>query len=201
MTWRLAIAIAVATAAGCAQAGKPGQGPADAPPGTSDAPRRPPIDAPEQSGDAPASASCTTSATCQTAGALTAIGGDESGASSSNQTGYQAAWFSIRVDEKDSGALADPMSMQTTLTSPSGVMFDLLVFEPGDPSSTECTTPTGTVTTTGASEVSSLEWGETGTFANDADDSRTMTISITPRTGDVCNPQDSWSLQILTGVD
>ncbi len=53
-------------------------------------------------------------------------------------------------------------------------MFDLLVFLPGDANSTDCTTPTATVSTNGDSETWSQEWGETGTFANDSDDSRTI---------------------------
>jgi hypothetical protein len=203
VTWRAAFAIVVASAAGCASAGAPdqGQAPIDAPRGTADAPRQVQLDAaPPVDG---AAATCTPSPTpsCQAATALAAIGGDEDGAAASNQTGYQAAWFSIRINETDSSAFADPMSMQTTLTSPPGVAFDLLVFEPGDASSTECTTPSGSITTTGTSESSSLEWGETGTFANDSDDSRTITIEITPHAGDACSPNDTWSLSILTGVD
>jgi len=129
------------------------------------------------------------------------IGGDEDGAATASASGYQAAWYSIRLSETDSGAFADPMSMRTTLTSPSGAMFDLLVYLPGDASSTDCTTPSGTVSTNGNSETSTLEWGETGTFANGDDDSRTVTIQISPHTGDTCSPTSTWSLSILTGFD
>ena len=186
---------------GCAVAGSPNQAPNDAPGTKTDAPHEMmPIDAALHPMDAPA-ATCTTSATCMTATVLPGIGGDEDGASSSSASGYQAAWYSIRLSETDSGPLADPMSMQTTLTSPSGVMFDLLVYLPGDNSSTDCNAPSGTVSTNGTSETSSLEWGETGTFANDSDDSRTVTIQISPRSGDSCSSTAMWSLSIITGFD
>jgi hypothetical protein len=196
---------------GCAHAGDPNDIPADAPKATIDAPiaktdaptaktDAPPVDATPASVDAPA-ATCTTSATCATAMELSGIGGDETGASTSSASGYQAAWYSIRVSETDSGAFADPMSMQATLTSPSGAMFDLLVFVPGDATSTDCSSPTGTVSTSGATETWSLEWGETGTFANDSDDSRTIAIQISPRSTDSCSPDATWSLSIVTGFD
>jgi hypothetical protein len=193
VSWRFAIA---ALAAGCAQAGSPNQGPIDAA-NTADGARQ--VDA-TQSMDA-STATCTTSATCATATMLPGIGGDESGASSSSATGYQAAWYSIRLSESDSGPFADPMSIQATLTSPSGAMFDLLVYVDTGSDQLDCTTPTGTVTTNGMSETSNIKWGESGTFANGADDSRTVSIQISPRSGHSCSPNETWSLSILSGID
>jgi hypothetical protein len=193
------VAVAI-VAAGCAQAGSPGQ-PVDAPAGKGiDAPRA--IDAHEPPPpDGPPAATCTTSATCATATMLAGIGGDEDGASQSSASGYQAAWYSIRVSETDSGPLADPMSMQTTLTSPSSAMFDLFVYIDTGNDDVDCTTPTGSVTTNGTSETSSIEWGETGTFANDSDDSRTVSIEVRPKSGDACSPSAPWSISIITGFD
>ncbi len=193
----LAVAVAV-VAAGCAQAGSPGQ-PVDAPGGKGiDAPR--PIDAHEAPPpDAPAAATCTTSATCGTATMLPSIDGDDGGAASA--TGYQAAWYSIRLSETDSGPFADPMSIQTTLTSPASAMFDLFVYVDTGNDDVDCTTPTGSVATSGTSETSSIEWGETGTFANDSDDSRTVSIEVRPKSGDACSPSATWSLSIITGFD
>jgi len=182
----------------------PNDTPADAPapksdaPATTDAPRA--VDAAPPPVDAPA-ATCATSVTCTTATVLPGIGGDEDGASFSSASGYQAAWYTIRVSETDSGAFADPMSFQATLTSPPGAMFDLLVYFPGDASSTDCTTPNGTVSTSGDSESWANEWGETGTFANDSDDSRTIAIQISPRSGATCAANATWSLSINTGFD
>jgi hypothetical protein len=208
VSWGFAFAIAAAgAAAGCAQAIESNGSPGDAPTSKFDAPNTKldatgGIDAPSTShGDAPVSTSCTTSVTCASPTVLTGIGGDETGASSSSASGYQATWLSIRVSETDNGPFGDPMSMQATLTSPAGAMFDLLVYVPGDASSTDCTTATGTVTTSGDSETWSLEWGETGTFANGVDDSRTIAIQISPRSGDQCASNATWSLSIITGFD
>lgn len=195
MTWRFAI-VAAGLAAGCAEAGRSSQARLDAAPIT-DAPRQ--IDAPSLV-DAPA-ATCTTTVTCATAMMLPGIGGDESGAASSSTTGYQAAWFSIRLTESDSSAFADPMSIQTMLSSPTGAMFDLLVFVDTDGDQLDCTAPTGTVMTNGASQTSNIEWGETGTFANGSDDSRTISIQISPHAGTSCSPTQPWSLSILGGID
>jgi len=197
MTWRFAIA-AAGLAAGCAQAGHPGQAPIDAAT-TTDAARHTAVDAP-QSIDAPA-ATCATSATCATATMLPGIGGDEQGACSSSATGYKAAWYSIRLTETDSGPFADPMSIQATLTSPPGATFDLLVYVNTGSDQLDCTTPTGTVTTNGASETTNIKWGESGTFANGVDDSRTVSIQISPRAGASCSPNATWSLAILSGID
>jgi hypothetical protein len=195
MSWRFAIA-AAGISAGCAEAGNPNQEPLDAPT-TADAARR--TDA-AQSIDAPAAA-CATSATCATATTLAGIGGDQTGASSSSAAGYQAAWYSIRLSETDTGPFGDPMSIQTTLTSPSGAMFDLLVYVDTSSDQLDCAAPTGTVMTNGASETSNIKWGETGTFANGTDDSRTVSIQISPHGGASCSPNQMWSLSIRSGVD
>lgn len=197
MRWRFAIA-AAGLAAGCAEAGGAKQGPIDAATG-GDGSRQMPVDAARPVDSA--TAACTTSATCATATMLPGIGGDESGAGSSTASGYQAAWYSIRLTESDSGPFADPMSIQTTLTSPSGAMFDVLVYVDTGTDQLDCTTPTGTVTTSGSSESSNIQWGESGTFANGSDDSRTVTIQISPHGGISCSPNATWSLSILSGVD
>jgi hypothetical protein len=189
----------------CAQATAPSGGsPADAPSSSNvDAPHGVPMDAPHVAPmDAPMmTATCTTSATCATATALPAMGGDEDGGGSTSQSGYQAAWFSVRLSETDSGAFGDPMSISTTLTSPAGASFDLFVYVDTGNDDVDCTTPTGTVTTSGSTETSNIEWGETGTFANDSDDSRTVSIEVRPKTGDSCSSAATWSLSIETGLD
>ena len=132
---------------------------------------------------------------------LAGIGGDEDGGGESSASGYQAAWYSIRLSETDSGPLADPMSIQTTLTSPASAMFDLFVYVDTSNDDVDCSTPTGSVTTNGTTETSNIEWGETGTLANGADDSRTVSIEVRPKSGDSCSASATWSLSILTGFD
>jgi len=196
---RLALAAIAALAAGCAQAGSPNQAPADAP-AIHDAPRQ--VGAPgEPPMDAPAASSCTTTVTCTTATMLSGLGGDEDGGGQTSASGYQAAWYSIRLSEQDNGPFGDPMSIYTTLTSPSAAMFDLFVYVDTDNDAVDCTSPTGTVQTSGASETSNVEWGETGTFANGGNDSRTVSIEVRPKSGATCSSGATWSLSILTGYD
>jgi hypothetical protein len=207
------LATAVAgLATGCAKASAPNQAQVDAPvvvidaPTTkTDAPRPidappPPIDAPAPTPDAP-SADCETTITCTAPQELAGIGGDETGASTSGATGYQATWLQIRVSETDNGPLADPMSMQVTLTSPASQTFSLAIYMPSDATSTNCSTPSGSVSVSGATQTWVDEWGETGTFANGVDDSRTVAIQITPQSPDGCAAADTWSLSIVTGFD
>jgi hypothetical protein len=198
MSWRFAIA-AMGGAAGCAVAGSPNHVTTDAATSTDAVHSMPQLDAPSLV-DAVA-ATCKTSVTCATATTLTAIGGDRAGASSSSATGYQAAWYSIRLNETDASPFADPMSIKTTLTSPSGTVFDLLIYVDTGNDVVDCTTPTGSVTTSGTSETSDIKWGESGTFANGANDSRTVSIQISPPSGSGCSPSETWSLSILSGID
>jgi hypothetical protein len=196
------IAVA-ALAAGCAQAGSP-NAPADARGTTHDAPRETPMDAPAMTfmDAAMTGDSCTTTIACTTATALPQITGDDGGGTTTaSATGYQAAWFSIRVAEEDSGFFGYPMSMLATLTSPASAMFDLYVYMPGDASSTDCSSPTGTATTSGSTESWTQEWGETGEFGNDSDDSRTVSIEVRPRAGITCSATATWSLSIEGYVD
>jgi hypothetical protein len=197
-------ALGLIVVAGCAVATAPNGTPGDAPASSkADAPSKLFMDAPSKVFmDAPAMMQvCATSVTCATATVLPGLGGDEDGAGSTSASGYQAAWYSIRLSETDSGPFGDPMSIVTTLTSPSTAMFDLFVYVDTSNDDVDCTTATGTVTTSGTSESSNIEWGETGEFANDSDDSRTVSIEVRPKTGDMCSSSDTWTLSIETGVD
>ncbi|HEX4451768.1 MAG TPA: hypothetical protein VH143_12905 [Kofleriaceae bacterium] len=203
MIGRITAAVVVTLVAACAQATAPSNGsPTDAPANTKiDAPHEVPMDAPHEI-DAPMmTQTCTTAATCATATALPGMGGDEDGGGSVSESGYQAAWYSVRLSETDSGLGADPMSIYTTLSSPAGASFDVFVYVDTGNDDLDCATPTGTVTTSGTTETSNMEWGETGTFANDSDDSRTVSIEIRPKSGDMCTSTATWSLSILTGFD
>jgi hypothetical protein len=183
--------VLVLALAGCAEAGSP-QVPVDAPvTKPADAARAmPPPDA--------ATLACTTTATCMTATSLGQINGDDGGTVSAS--GTQAAWFSVRANEDDSGAFADPMRVLTQLTSPSAAeMFDLFVYINTGTDALECTTPNGTATASGTSESLEVKWGETGTFANGADDSRTVSIEIRPKMGITCSPTAMWQLTVIGG--
>jgi len=88
----------------------------------------------------------------------------------------------------------------TQLTSPSAAeMFDLFVYINTGTDALECTTPNGTATVSGASESLEVKWGETNTFANGADDSRTVSIEIRPKMGITCSPTAMWQLTVTGG--
>lgn len=178
---------------GCAVAGgksQPVQGdappvPGDAPVVRSDAP--PPIDAPAQM-------MCTSTATCATAMALGSVSGD-TGNASLQASGYQSAWYQVRVTEDDSGPLATPMQLNAQLTSPAGTNYDLYLYVNTGSDVVECTTASTSSTSTGPSDVAHLTWGETGTFANGADDSRTVSIEVRPVSGS-CAPGATYQLTV-----
>ena len=187
MRWAL-VGLAVA---GCARAGTQAQ--LDAPPARdalvvpADAPRA--IDAPEQS-------QCTSTSTCATATPLGAISGD-TGNAMVMASGYQAAWYQVRVTENDSGVFGVPMNVTAQLTSPAGTNYDLYLYVNAGSDVVECTTPTAMSMNTGTTDQAHLTWGETGTFANGSDDSRTVSIEVRPVSGP-CTPGATYQL-VVTG--
>jgi hypothetical protein len=169
---------------GCAEATRPtDHGTVDAP-AQVDAPR--PIDAP--------AATCTTNATCQTAMDLGSISGD-TGSAMVTASGYQAAWFHVRVTEDDSSPLGVKLSATARLTSPATANYDVFVYVNTGSDVVECATPSGTLTTNGTTDEVRAAWGE-GAIANGADDSRTVSIEVRPVTG-ACSPAQPWQLAVL----
>lgn len=179
---------------GCAVAGNSSR--SDAPAG-GDAfvPPPPPADAPPLPIDSPQSA-CASNATCAGATALGTVSGD-TGNATLTASGYQAAWYSVRVTENDSSPFATPMNLTVQLTSPQGTNYDLFLYINTASDVVECTTPAASSTSTGTSDQAHLTWGETGTFANGSDDSRTVSIEVRPVSGP-CVPSAPYQL-VVTG--
>ena len=177
----------------CAEAGRPDRNGVDAN-GKQDGGK--PTDA--RPVDAPTSMACSSSATCATATALGNISGD-TGLDMQTASGYQAAWYSVRVTEDDSGPLGVPMVLDAKLVSPASASYDVYVYVNTGNDVIECNTPAGTATRTGTTDELRERWGETGTFANGNDDSRTVSIEIRP-TGTSCSAANPWQLT-LTGDD
>jgi len=175
----------------CAEAGKPDRNGVDAN-GKQDGGK--PIDA--RPADAPSSMVCTSSATCATATSLANISGD-TGLDMRTASGYQAAWYSVRVTEDDSGPFGVQMVLDAKLVSPATASYDVYVYVNKGNDAIECTTPTGNATRTGTSDELRETWGEGGTFSNGNDDSRTVSIEIRP-TGTSCSAANPWQLT-LTG--
>jgi hypothetical protein len=171
-------------ASACATAGQPsGGGPVDAPP-IVDSPRQD-IDAPPMTDamiDAPQQDLCTSSATCAGAMDLGSISGDDT-TSSVTASGYQSAWYKVRVTEDDSSPFANDLSILAQLTSPPGTNYDVYVYVNTGSDVVECTTPRASGTSTGTTDQAPLTWGESGTFSNGNDDSRTVSIEVRPVSG------------------
>jgi hypothetical protein len=187
------VVAAFALVGACAEAGKPDRNGVDAN-GKQDGGKA--IDA--RPADAPSSMACASSATCATATALANISGD-TGLDMQTASGYQAAWYSVRVSENDSSPIGVPMVLDARLVSPATASYDVYVYVNKGNDVIECNTPAGTATRTGTSDELRETWGETGTFANGADDSRTVSIEIRP-TGTSCSAANPWQLT-LTGDD
>ena len=181
--------------AACAEAGHPsGGGPADAPGVPIDGAKA--IDAHVTQMDAPVqSGSCSTTATCMAPTmTLTSVSGD-TGAGTATASGYQSAWFQVRVTEDDSGPFGVSMTMTATLTSPAATNYDLYLYINTGSDVLSCTTPTGAATKNGAVQSQKLTWGESGTFSNGNDDGRTVVVEVrAPATG--CAPAATWQLNV-----
>ena len=124
-----------------------------------DSPRQD-IDAPPMI-DAPPQDLCTSSATCAAAMDLGSVSGDDV-TSSVTASGYQSAWYKVRVTEDDSSPFANDLAILAQLTSPPGTNYDVYVYVNTGSDVVECTTPTGSGTSTGTTDQARLTWGETG---------------------------------------
>lgn len=168
-------------AAGCATAGNGnGNGQTDAPPGGIDSPMQV-NDAPKLV-DAPSQATCNSGAVCSGAMDIGSVSGD-SGNATVQSSGYESAWFKVRVTEDDSSPFATPMNLTVNLTSPPGVNFDLYLYVNGGSDVVECSTASGQSMNTGTTDQAHISWGESGTFSNGTDDGRTVSIEVRPVSG------------------
>jgi hypothetical protein len=123
------------------------------------------------------------------------VAGDESGSPVSS-SGYTSEWLRLDETEQDSSPLAVPMIFTATLTSPPGMNYDLYAYlgASGGVGNIECTMVKAQSTNpAGEQDQVSFEWGETGTFANDSDDSATVMIEVRWVSG-ACTNTQNWSL-------
>ena len=136
---------------------------------------------------------CTSSASCAAATDLGSVSGD-TGADMVTASGYQAAWYKVRVTEDDSGPLGVKLQVTAHLTSPASENYDVFLYINTGNDVIECATPSGTASTSGTTDTISVKWGE-GTFANGTDDSRTASIEIRP-IGTTCSSGQPWQLTV-----
>jgi hypothetical protein len=145
--------------------------------------------------DSGAGASCDENNACQTAHDLGAVQGDK-GSDSVSATGSGSTWLKVRATEADSSLIGHPMILTVTLNSPADEKFDLYVYGNPDADTVECSSVMGQ--SVGQSPATaSLKWGELGYWANDKDDSRTISIEVrSANANTTCDPNEKWNLTV-----
>ncbi len=132
--------------------------------------------------------------TCTAASDMGTVSGDLE-SDSVSRSGNTAQWLRVRVSETDSNVLANDQRVTITLISPPGANYDLFAYVNPDQDTRACTSPTAqSVKPAGATDTVTLVWGEQW-VANNADDSRTVSIEV-QYIGGTCSPHDDWSLLV-----
>ncbi len=182
----VAPAALLALVASCASAGEvtpDARPPADGP----RTPEGPPIDAPPVN-------VCPSALTCQAPTMLGSVSGD-TGNQMLTAMGHQSAWFRVRITEDYSDVDGVALSLTARLTSPPGVDFDVFVYLNQGNDAVECSTTSGTTTTSGNVNQTRAVWGETGPFSNGSADDRWVSIEVRPISG-TCSPSATWQLVV-----
>lgn len=137
---------------------------------------------------------CPGTTTCAGAMMLGTVSGD-TGNAKLTASGYQAAWFRVRVTEDNDGFPGLSLRVAAKLTFPPTVGFETFVYvNAASDVAAECAIMTGTRTTVGNVQTVKAEWGE-GTIPNGLDDDRNVTIEVRP-VGMNCSPSATWSLEV-----
>lgn len=72
-------------------------------------------------------------------------------------SGYQSAWYRVRVTEDDDAIGGVTLRVAAKLTSPASPMFDVLVYVNTGSDVFECATTTGTISTNGTTKQVRVE--------------------------------------------
>ena len=152
----------------------------------------------DDGGDEGGVVSCAPTDMCVTTAAnLGTIAGDASGGPVTANA-MTSEWLRVDLQETISSPFAAAMKITATLSSPPGLNFDLYAYLGGGLGSIVCTGPKGQSTNpAGQNDVVSFQWGETGTFANNQDDSATVMLEVRAVTP-VCGG-GSWTLSVTGG--
>ncbi|MEJ7728898.1 MAG: hypothetical protein WKG00_06760 [Polyangiaceae bacterium] len=133
---------------------------------------------------------------CAGATAMNGIAGDDGGTSTAN--GHTSQWFQIHVTEESSSIFEDDMSYTVTLTSPPGMIYNVLVHEGPQDGNPNCgasplpgTPPGGPLQTVHAS------WDDDQGIGGE-DDSLWLSIEVVWVSGDDCNA--NWTLSVAGGT-
>jgi pilus assembly protein FimV len=142
-----------------------------------------------------ATTGCEADNACATAMDLGAVRGDE-GADIVQVKGHTSSWLKVRIGEADHDVFGEELAFTVTLQSPSETDFELLVYI----TATSVEPPQCSVVARSSSnplgqdDSATMSWGE-GPLANNADDSRWVTIEVRHVSGS-CAPTDEWTLSV-----
>jgi hypothetical protein len=147
-------------------------------------------------GDGGMGGSCAGTTTCAAATALANINADTGGMQTA--MGDKSQWLSVQTIENNSSLTGQRMRLRVTLASPAGINFDLFVYR-GSGTTAECNTVAGSSTSTSATDVVSIDWGETdGDIPNGSSDDARVSIEVRAATGAMCTTA-KWSLEVKGG--
>ena len=136
-----------------------------------------------------------TTNTCQTADDLGHVDADQ-GNGKLTASGTCPKFLKLRANEGDSGFFGSEMHLKVTLVSPAGADFDLAVFMNRNQDVQDCGPLAIAVSEKSGDPQDQVDfsWGEQSFAANDADDSRTVTVQV-KSAGGACSTQP-WQLTI-----
>lgn len=136
---------------------------------------------------------CSDPGTCQSAGSLGSVSGDQ-GSPGLDGSGAQPDWLTFRVTEDDDSIDGAGMSFTVTLTSPPGADFDLYVYRGVEGGGTGCGGFMQSSTNGGGIDEVTMNWGE-GLLANGVDDSAWVAVEVVAK-NDMCAPPAQWMLTV-----
>ncbi len=142
---------------------------------------------------------CVSPNNCNTARATVPanISGDTSPANNSvTVQGSRDEWIKVRATEDSHSTFGATMTVKAVLTSPSGGNYNLDMFVNDSTDAVSCSGPVETSSVPGSQTDQVVhQWGETGTFSNGSDDSRTVTFHVKYASGP-CGPGNEWTMVI-----
>ncbi len=134
------------------------------------------------------------SSTCQAPHVMGSISGDLNQGTLTAQ-GSCSEWLRVRLTEDAHGVLAGQMKITATLLSPAGENFDVYLHVNAATDVLECNTVAAkSELGPGQADIAKTAWGEYYA-ANDADDSRYVTIEVKNHNGASCSASP-WSLVV-----
>lgn len=155
-------------------------------------------DAGSSDGGGASGGGCAAPTACASGKLLAEMTGDL-GTDTRTASGTTSTWITVPVVEGDTGPFAitgRSMRVRATLTSPTGVDFDLYAYISSDLSKRECSLVAQSSRRTTATDTVNLEWGESnGGLSNGSRDDANVTFEVR-RVSGTCDASTTWTLNI-----